>query len=132
MRQVSPHNPFKTAALAYFVYGCTYLLGAALQMTPDRQHDFYGLPWWSFFVVGAVLVLGMPVLIRQERRRFTQILSVFPAIKALTLVVKQGKLMGASEPTIAYNWFFAAVALTASVLLFRAGFSSSPESSKQQ
>ena len=125
-------NPFKAASLAYFVYGGVYLLGAALQMTPDRQHDFYGVPWWGFFVVGALLLIGLPVLIWQGYRRFTQVLSIFPALKALTLVVKQGKLMGAGEPTLVYNWFFAGVALIASVLLFRAGFGPPVVVSEQQ
>jgi len=129
---VGLHNPFRAASLAYFVYGSVYLLGAVLQMTPDRQHDFYGVPWWGFFVVGALLLAGLPVLIWQERRRFTQVLSVFPALKAITLVVKQGKLMGAGEPTVAYNWFFASVALIASVALFRAGFGSPPSPSEQE
>ena len=101
-------------------------------MTPDRQHDFYGVPWWGFFVVGALLLAGLPILVWQERRRFTQVLSVFPALKAITLVVKQGKLMGAGEPTVAYNWFFASVALIASVALFRAGFGSPPSPSEQE
>lgn len=125
-------NPFQAASLAYFVYGGVYLLGAALQMTPDRQHDFYGVPWWGFFVVGALLLIGLPVLIWQGYRRFTQVLSIFPALKALTLVVKQGKLMGAGEPTLVYNWFFAGVALIASVLLFRAGFGPPMVASEQQ
>ena len=132
MRQVGLRNPFRAAALAYLVYGCVYLLGAALQMTPDRQHDFYGVPWWGFFVGGALLLMGLPVLIWQERRRFTQVLSIFPGLKALTLVVKQGKLMGAGEPTNLYNWFFIVVAVAASVLLFRAGFGPPAESSEEE
>jgi len=115
-------DPWKAAALAYFTYGVVYLFGAASQLTPDRQHDFYGVPWWAFFVVGAALVAVFPVLVWKRYRRFTQVLSIFPAIKAATLLMKQGKLMGAGEPTILYNWFFAVVALTASVMLFRASF----------
>ena len=130
--QVGLHNPFRAASLGYFAYGCVYLLGAALQMTPDRQHDFYGVPWWGFFVGGALLLTGLPILVWQERRRFTQVLSVFPALKALTLVAKQGKLMGAGEPTLAYNWFFAGVAVIASVLLFRAGFGPPTVASEQK
>ena len=86
----------------------------------------------GFFVVGALLLIGLPVLIWQGHRRFTQVLSIFPALKALTLVVKQGKLMGAGEPTLVYNWFFAGVALIASVLLFRAGFGPPMVASEQQ
>ncbi len=117
-------NPYRRGAVAYLVYGCVYMLGAAMQLTPERQHDFFGVPWWAFFVVGAMLVAGVPVLIWREYRRFTAVLSIFPGIKAMTLVWKQGKLMGAGEPTNQYNWFFAVVAMTASIMLFRAGFGS--------
>ncbi len=117
--------------MAYVVYGLVYLVGAASQLTPDRQHDFYGVPWWAFFVIGAALVGTFPVLIWKRYRRFTQILSVFPAIKAATLLLKQGKLMGAGEPTVPYNWFFAVVALTASVILFRVSFGPAPKGSEE-
>jgi hypothetical protein len=124
-------HPWKVAALAYAAYGVVYFFGAASQLTPDRQHDFYGVPWWAFFVVGAALVAVCPVLVWKRYRRFTQVLSVFPAIKAATLLMKQGKLMGAGEPTILYNWFFALVALMASVMLFRVAFGSKNVSSEQ-
>ena len=124
-------DPWKKAALAYIAYGVVYLFGAASQLTPDRQQDFYGVPWWAFFVVGAALVAIFPVLVWKRYRRFTQVLSVFPAIKAATLLMKQGKLMGAGEPTNTYNWFFAVVALSASVMLFRAAFGSDSASSKE-
>jgi len=114
--------PYRRAAQGYFAYGVVYLIGAASQLTPDRQHDFYGIPWWAFFVVGAALVAIVPWLIWRAHRRFTQVMSIFPGIKAMTLLMKQGKLMGAGEPTNVYNWFFVAVALTASVLMMRAGF----------
>ena len=118
-----PKDPWKRAALAYILYGLVYLFGAASQLTPDRQQDFYGIPWWAFFVVGAALVATFPVFIWKGYRRFTQILSIFPAIKAATLLMKQGKLIGAGEPTVTYNWFFAVVALSASVVMFRVAFS---------
>jgi len=113
------------------LYGLVYLFGAANQLTPDRQHDFYGVPWWAFFVVGALLVAIFPVLVWKRYRRFTQILSIFPAIKAATLLMKQGKLMGAGEPTVPYNWFFAVVALSASVVLFRVAFRAPVENSEK-
>ena len=123
--------PYRRAAFGYAAYGVVYLFGAWLQLTPDRQHDFYGVPWWAFFVIGIALILSVPVIIWRENRRFTQVISIFPAIKAMTLLLKQGKLMGAGEPTNLYNWFFAAVALTASVFMFRAGFGSQVQSSEK-
>ena len=124
-------DPWKKAAVAYIVYGLVYLFGAASQLTPDRQQDFYGIPWWAFFVVGAGLVAVFPVLIWKGYRRFTQILSIFPTIKAATLLMKQGKLIGAGEPTVPYNWFFAVVALSASVVMFRVAFSAPAKASKE-
>ena len=122
---------YQRAAQGYFAYGCVYLFGAALQLTPERQHDFYGIPWWAFFVVGAALVAVVPWVIWKGARRFTQIMSIFPGIKAMTLLMKQGKLMGAGEPTNTYNWFFVGVALTASVLMMRAGFGQSAADSEK-
>jgi len=128
---VVTQDPWKVAAMAYVAYGVVYFVGAASQITPDRQHDFYGVPWWAFFVIGAALVAICPVLVWKRYRRFTQVLSVFPAIKAATLLMKQGKLMGAGEPTIPYNWFFAMVALMASIMLFRVAFGAKSAPLKQ-
>ena len=109
--------------MAYVAYGVVYMIGAVIQLTPDRQRDFFGfVPWWVFYLLGAALVLSLPVLVWRRYRRFTQILSVFPVIKAVTLLVKQGRLLGAGEAASTYNWFFAAVAFVAGAMLFRAGF----------
>ena len=113
---------YQRAALAYFAYGSVYLGAAVLQLTPDRKHDFMVLPWWSFFVIGIGLAVGLPLLVRKGLRRFTQVLSIFPAIKAMTVLLKQGKLLGAGEPTNIPNWFLIVAALVASAALFRAGF----------
>jgi hypothetical protein len=116
-------DPYRRAAVAYVVYGLVYLVGAILQLTPDRQRDFFGfVPWWAFYVAGAAVILTLPVLVWRRYKWFTRILSIFPAIKALSLFIKQGRLMGAGEPTVPYNWFFAVVALAAGALLFRAGW----------
>ena len=116
-------RPFPRAAIAYGLYGLVYLFGAWLQLTPDRRHDFHGVPWWAFFVAGSALILIVPTLIWREHRRFTAVMSIFPAIKAMTILLKQGKALGTGEPTNTYNWFFVVVALIASTLMFRAGLS---------
>ena len=54
---------YRRAAQGYLAYGVVYLFGAASQLTPERQHDFYGIPWWAFFVVGAALVASHSSLI---------------------------------------------------------------------
>ncbi len=115
--------PYRRAAVGYAVYGSVYLLGAILQLTPDRQRDFFGFVlWWSFYIAGAALILTLPILVWRRFRWFTRILAFFPAIKAVTLLVKQGRLIGEGAPTNTYNWLFALVALVASALLFVAGW----------
>jgi hypothetical protein len=124
-------EPYRRAAVAYAAYGCVYLAGAVIQLTPERQRDFFGfVPWWVFYVAGAALVAGLPVLIWRRRMWFTRILAFFPVIKAVTLLIQQGKLVGQGEPTVPYSWFFAVVAMTAGVLLFRAGWG--PQSTSVQ
>ena len=121
--QVSVLGPYRQAAIAYAVYGVVYLVGAVIQLTPDRQVEFFGfVPWWTFYVVGAALILSLPILVWRRYRRFTQVLSFFPVLKAMTLLVKQGRLMRTDAGPSTYNWVFAAVALAAGLLLFRAGF----------
>ncbi len=116
-------DPYRRAAAAYAAYGLVYLTGAVMQLTPDRQRDFFGfVPWWVFYLAGLLVVCTLPVLVWRRYRWLTRVLSVFPAIKAFTLLIKQGRLMGIGEPTVIFNWFFAAVALVAAVLLFRAGW----------
>ena len=106
-------DPYRRAAVAYFVYGVVYLVGAVIALSPDRQRDFFGfVPWWAFYIAGLALIITLPVLVWQRRMWFTRVLSIFPVIKALSLLIKQGKLMGQGEPSLTYNWFFALVALS--------------------
>jgi len=122
-------DPYRRAAVAYFVYGVVYLVGAVIALSPDRQRDFFGfVPWWAFYIAGLALIITLPVLVWQRRMWFTRVLSIFPVIKALSLLIKQGKLMGQGEPSLAYNWFFALVAMGAGVFLFRAGWGEQPSS----
>ena len=126
------NQPYRKAAIAYAAYGLVYLFGAIVQLDQDRQREFFGvLPWWSFYLVGAGIIMWFPVLIWKRHRTFTRILSIFPFIKAMTLLVKQGKLLGAGEEALAYNWFFAVVAVSASVLLMKAGFGKESQSSEE-
>ena len=118
--------------MAYAVYGLVYMFGAIVQLDQERQREFFGvLPWWSFYLVGAAIIAWFPVLIWNRRRTFTRVLSIFPFIKAMTLLIKQGKLLGAGEEALVYNWFFAVVAVTASVLLMKAGFSKEEQVSEE-
>ncbi len=123
MIQALRGDRYRAAAVAYAVYGIVYMAGAIVQLSEERRTEFFGfLPWWSFYVAGAAVMLWFPVLIWKRHRTFTRVLSVFPFIKGLTLLLKQGKLMGAGHETVLYNWMFAVVAVVASVFLVRAGF----------
>jgi hypothetical protein len=116
-------DPYRRAAVAYLVYGVVYLVGAVIRLSPERQRDFFGfVPWWAFYIAGLALIVVVPVLVWQRRMWFTRVLSVFPMLKALSLLIKQGKLIGQGEPSLAYNWFFALVAMGAGMFLFRAGW----------
>jgi glucan phosphoethanolaminetransferase (alkaline phosphatase superfamily) len=125
-------EPYRQAAVAYAAYGAVYMFGAIVQLDQERQREFFGvLPWWSFYLVGAGIMVWFPILIWKRHRTFTRVLSIFPFIKAMTLLVKQGKMLGAGEEAVTYNWFFAIVAVAASVLLMKAGFSREEQASKE-
>jgi hypothetical protein len=116
-------DPYRRAAVGYVIYGLVYLGGAVIELSPERQRDFFGfVPWWVFYIAGLGLVLTIPVVVWQRRMWFTRVLSVFPVIKALSLLLGLGKLLGEGEPTSLYRWFFSAVAMVAGVLLARAGW----------
>ena len=113
---------WKTAALAYLVYGFVYLGGAWLEMTPERLSSFEGraIPWWSYFIIGALITLGMPALLLRQIRWLGGLLGVATAGKALYLIWTQGRYLAADEPVSIYNWFFALVAIATSIALLRA------------
>ena len=119
-------DPWRRAAIAYWVYGLVYIVGAMAFLTPERQGDRYGIPFWVWYVAGAALWLGLPPLIWRGARRLTQVLTVFVGIKALWLMYKQGIALGAGESPLLYNWFFAATAMVTSVLLYRASWTRRP------
>jgi hypothetical protein len=113
---------YRVAAVAYFAYGLVYLGGAILALTPKRMGTFFGfVPWWAFYVVGACLVVALPLLVWRRHKWFTRIIALGPAGKALSLCWRLG---ADGATTRLYDWFFIAVAIATAVLLFRAGFGS--------
>jgi len=105
------------AGLAYFTYGVVYLAGAVASLGPARQMSFHGLPWWSFYIGGVLLIFIIPFVIFKKIRWFTLLVALGPASKCFWLFNKQMN----SEPTMS-NWLFILVAGTCSLLMFRAGF----------
>lgn len=116
-------DPYRRAAVMYFIYGVVYLLGAILQITPERMGDFFGfVPWWAFYLLGALSVVFIPVLVWYRLKWFTRVLAFGPAIKMISLVLKQYRLFIAGETPLFYNWLFIFVAFLATVHLFQAGW----------
>lgn len=133
-------HAYQTAATSYGIYGLIYLAGAIAQLTPGRQITFFGfVPWWFFYLGGVLLVLLLPVLIWRRpqlprgqliRMWYTRILAFGPAVKALSLLWKQSRLITAGQSSDLYNWFFCAIAIVASLFLFRAGWGSQERNAK--
>jgi len=116
----SAQEAYKKAAISYAIYGVVYMLGAVLELNEARMKVFWGfVPWWSFYVVGAALVLSMPFLIYRKIRWLTGVLAFGVAGKTLYLIYSQGRNVTRGDETDPYNWFFAVVALiTTAFLLF--------------
>ena len=119
-------DPYVHAAAAYVVYGLVYLGSAWASLTPERMRPVGGLPWWSFFVLGGLLLVVVPLLLLQRSKWLARILALGPGAKALVLLYRQGTRVGAGEPAPAADWLFALVAIAAAVLLLRAGFGRPP------
>ena len=120
-------DPYKQAAIAYAIYGIVYLIGAILELEPERKVTFMGfVPWWVFYVAGVAILASFPVVVWKGVRWFTLTLVFFTSGKAAWLCYLQGRRLSAGDPTNAYNWFFAVVALVAAVMLFRAGWPRKP------
>ena len=118
-----PTEPYRRAAIAYWVYGLVYMAGAVVLLTPERQGDRMGIPYQVWYLVGVAVWFGLPPLIWRGARRLSQVLCVLVGVKAMWLVTKQGLALGQGESPLVYNWFFAVVAMGTSVLLYRAAFS---------
>src|SRR5262249_14009903 len=132
-------DAYRQAALWYFLYGVVYLVGAVLALTPRRMVPFWGIPWWAFYVVGALLVVTLPVLVWRGYKGSTRIRHRGPTAKALSVCWRQGRLMSgavvagdaatdaANRASFVYNWFFLLVAVVAAIMLLRAGWGREPQ-----
>lgn len=109
-------TPARVAALAYFVYGVVYLSGAILELDESRRRNFFGdtIPWWVFYIIGGLFVLGLPLLVAKGIRWLMWVLAFFTAVKALYLFYRLG------SDFYWFNLMFAVVALAATITLARA------------
>jgi hypothetical protein len=118
----SGQSKYKQAAIAYAVYGVVYMIGAFLELNPQRMVTFWGfVPWWVFYAAGFAILFTFPIFIWRGLRWLTLTLVIFTSGKAFWLCLIQGRHYQAGEPISVYNLFFAAVAVVAAVMLFRAG-----------
>ena len=117
--RLGARDPYVHAAAGYLAYGLVYLGGAIARLTPDRKVTFFGfMSWWAFYVLGAALVLVLPWVVVRWRPWPARILALGSMSKALVLCWRLGRGAGG-----AFDIIFALVAIGASVLLLRAGFS---------
>jgi hypothetical protein len=115
-------DPRFQAAIAYAVYGVVYLVGAVFELNDARMRVFWGgVPWWVFYVVGTIFLVGFPFLIWRGLRWLIWPLCVLTGFKAFWLCWIQGRRVHVGEAIDWYQVFFVLVAVGASVLLFRAG-----------
>jgi len=113
---------YHQAAVAYFLYGIVYLSGAWFRLTPERQVSIYNIPWWAFYIAGALLVIVLPLLVWKHFKWFTRIIVLGPTIKAVVLLKRELPATLSGTEIDLFNWFFVGVALVAAYLLFRAGW----------
>lgn len=121
-------DPFVHAAVAYVVYGLVYLGGAIARLTPDRKVTHWGfMPWWAFYVLGALLVVALPWAVLRWRPWAARILALGPASKALVLCMRIGQGRGS-----AFDVGFAGIAVVAALVLARAGLSERIDAATRQ
>jgi hypothetical protein len=136
---VSGEASFRQAAWTYLAYGLIYWLSALyLQLRVFEVRPAVLLFW---FVLGAVIALGVPwLLIRRRpwferwvlsRRDFARLLAVLVFARAAAVgwlavggsqSLRMPRLGGGVPPSPASAWAMAAVALAAGVMLARAGW----------
>ena len=53
------------AAVAYFLYGVVYMVGAIGELDASRMRNFVGgtVPWWVFYVLGGAFIVVLPILV---------------------------------------------------------------------
>ena len=127
---LTPASPaFKTAAIAYFVYGIIYMGGAShLGLTGSSARAMESNSW-VWYAIGAAFTIGFPILIYRGYVWFTRGLILLMAFRVYGLVtVALGPaasdvvpLMGESSISKGLgSVVFAAVATVTAIFLLRA------------
>ena len=121
---------YKQAAIGYLVYGVIYLAGAIYLGRIGKGPE--GAVWW--FLIGAAMAFGFPYLIWKGFKWVTRILTVLVLVRVIGLLriaVRPGTepvpLPWGGEIATSHGAIvFMLVALTACVLLARAGWQRDP------
>jgi len=108
-------DPYFLSGVSYFIYGGIYLAGALASLSPARQMSFHGIPWWTFYIGGLLLVILVPFVIFKKNRWLTILIGLGPLSKCIWLVNKQLN----SEASL-FQWLFLSAAGVCALLLFRA------------
>ena len=123
-------DAYAMAAVGYAVYGTIYLIGAVLELSPERKVTSLGfIPWWSWYLVGVGLIAAMPVFLARGVRWLAILLALGSGSKCLFLVWQHSRHLVNGQALDVYNVFFAIVALVACALLIRAALSKPSSSS---
>ncbi len=127
LKPIRPSSPVKAAyrrsAIAYAVYGALYMGGAVAALDAERKTTFFGVvPWWAFYVAGALLLAVLPVLVWRQYKWVARLLCFGPAVKALVLCWRMGLDLQAGEAFSVFQALFAVTAVVAASLLALAGW----------
>jgi hypothetical protein len=121
---------YNQAAIGYLLYGVIYLAGA-IYLARIGQGPA-GTAWW--YLIGAAMAFGFPYLIWKRVKWVTRLLAILVLVRVIGLVrialrtgTEQVPLPWGGEITTAQGAIlFMLVAVTACVLLVRAGWHRSP------
>jgi hypothetical protein len=116
-------NAYRRSAIAYAVYGALYMGGAVAALDAERKATFFGfVPWWAFYVAGALVLAVLPVLVWRQFKWVARLLCLGPAVKALVLFWRMGLSLQAGEGLSGFQLLFALAAVVAASLLALAGW----------
>ena len=93
----TPAQKYHQAALAYLVYGLLYLSGA-LYLVSAGASERSGTVW---FVVGAAMVVVIPILIWRGYKWFTRVMAVLLGVRVVGLI---RVLLDAAGETVPLPW----------------------------
>jgi len=91
----SLNDPYKVASICYALYGFVYLCGAVIELSPDRMRPGFGfLPWWSFYLMGLVVLVTFPVIIWKRYRAFISLSTALTGGFAVWCILHEQPVMG--------------------------------------